>query len=128
MNLRKVSFYALLVVGVGLCVGGVFVPVLLPVGAACISGAIAVAQAQRGTTEDLPEQNHPHLQNEQTEPENKTLDDGSDGSLEVNIHIDRHYRHHSKFRNPQSDAKQNANMDNDNSNKSKSNPIRHKTP
>lgn len=89
MTLRKAAFFCLLVVGVGFCIGGVFVPVLFAVGGTCIAGAIAVAQVQddiAAPAHPQPESHtHPSIQLE----ENKSQDDTADYNLEVDLHIAR---------------------------------------
>ena len=86
---KQYLFYGLLVVGIGFCVAGVFVPALLPVGSACIVGAVAIGQnlTQQPEYEPqmvdldrhnaIPAEIAPHI------PQ-------SDDSLEVDLHIGRH--------------------------------------
>ena len=120
MNLKKVAFYSLLVVGVGLCVGGIFVPVLLPVGSACIAGAIAVAQGQdrQVLPQPLPSDNRSDM----PESESKPLSDKSDSNLEVDLHI-AHHRHHASVA-----GKHPAQKDDSNNLESKENADSQKNP
>ncbi len=95
MNRKKILFYALLVVGLGFCIGGVFVPALFPVGSACILGAVAVAQ-------NLSQQVQPQLQTD-------SLDNPDKGESQIDVHIpqcdeslevDLHIGHHPSRRLP----------------------------
>jgi hypothetical protein len=91
MKLKKVAFYGLLVAGVGLCVGGVFVPPLIPVGATLLAGAVAVAQNLTQSTQLQPQQAR------RVRPRAAVIeivDQGnqSSDSLEVDLHIE-HRKH-----------------------------------
>jgi len=91
INKKRVVFYSLLVVGLGLCIGGVFVPVLFPVGSACIVGAVAVAQnlaAQEAPQPQPLAQIHPESNPSGIDVHIPQCDD----SLEVDLHIDHRYR------------------------------------
>lgn len=97
MKLKKAAFYGLLIVGVGFCIGGVFFAPLLPVGIACISGAVAVAQNLSQQAQSQPQSIH--LANPETNPSEIDIRvPRSDDSLEVDLHIE-HRQHHS-FRRP----------------------------
>ena len=92
MDGKKIAFYALLVSGVGLCIGGVFLPPLIPVGAALIAGAVSVGQNLVQSNEPRSQQAdpvHPPI------PEIATVekDSPSSDSLEVDLHIG-HRKHH----------------------------------
>jgi hypothetical protein len=96
---KKYIFYALLVVGVGFCVGGVFVPALFPVGIACISAAVAVAQNLSQQSQPQPQPiplDHP----ESNPAEIDIHVPQSDDSLEVDLHIG--HRPHLSYRLPKS--------------------------
>ncbi len=43
-SLRRVAFWISIIAGIGLCVGGIFVPVLLVPGASCIAAAAAISR------------------------------------------------------------------------------------
>ena len=97
MKKKQIAFYALLVVGVGFCIGGVFVPILFPVGIACISGAVAVAQNLSQSA--IPQPQPIPLANPETNPSEIDIRvPQSDDSLEVNLHIG--HRQHLSYRLP----------------------------
>ncbi len=93
MNVRKAVFYGLLVAGVGLCVGGIFVPPLIPVGAALIAGAVSVGQnlvqSNRSEARDRPQV---------AASENKPPQ--CDDNIEIDVHIE--HRPHLGFASRQS--------------------------
>ena len=86
---KDIMFWALLISGIGFCIGGCFVPVLIPVGGILLSGAIALAR----DTEAVPVQNAPSDPPPPPESEIQAARDDSDG-VDVSLHFDfdRHYR------------------------------------
>lgn len=97
MSGKKIIFYALLVCGIGLCVGGVFVPLLIPVGAAVLAGAVIVAQNLSEHNAPQPQQVDP-VHPPTLEIEIPARNSPASDSLEVDLHIE-HRKHHS-FRLP----------------------------
>ena len=86
-------FWALLIAGIGLCIGGAFVPVLIPVGGILLSGAIALAR----DVEAEPVQNAPADLPLLPESEIPAVQYNND-AVDVSLHFDfdRHYRRSSQ--------------------------------
>ena len=86
---KDIMFWALLIAGIGFCIGGAFVPVLIPVGGILLSGAIALAR----DVEAEPVQNVPADLPPPEEPENPAVEHSND-EVDVSLHFDfdRHYR------------------------------------
>ncbi len=115
MKLKKATFYSLLIVGVGLCIGGVFVPPLIAVGAAVLAGAVAVAQTIPQPI-DVQLQPAPLIRPESNPILRISPRNQSDESLEIELHIERR-RHRRPFQSHQfpvqPDERPEINPDND---------------
>jgi hypothetical protein len=89
---KDVAFWALIVSGVGCCVGGAFFPPLIPVGAALLSGAIAIARDTSPSNEQSTQEHQPHHDEDNRSP-------SSDDNIGLDFHVGlTHHRHHLQSR------------------------------
>jgi hypothetical protein len=88
---KDVAFWALIVSGVGCCVGGAFFPPLIPVGAALLSGAIAIAR-------DAPPSSERNTQAHQPNRADDNQSSSSGENVDVNVQVDLTHRHHARSR------------------------------
>lgn len=94
MRYKKVVFFSLLAVGIGLCIGGVFVPPLAPIGGSVLLAAAGVG-IDRNRQDEPAAPSHPQPSSE----ENLSPESSDNLSLDfhVGLHHGRHH-HHSKSR------------------------------
>ena len=110
MRYKKIVFFSLLAVGLGLCIAGVFVPPLAPVGGTVLLAAVAVGK-DRNRQDEPGHQNHPH------EKTSESLSPQSSDNLSLDFHVGLHHGHtHHRKDSPQvmpSDNKENVNIKSD---------------
>lgn len=96
IKFKHVAFVSLLVAGIGLEVGGIFLPPLIPVGAVCLAGAIAMTRAKRKkeNTDDVNDV----VQNPPLRAENQQQgDSGSELDVNVSVKHKRNRKHDNKM-------------------------------
>jgi hypothetical protein len=89
-QLKEGAFWVLLIGGVGATVGGVFVPILIPVGVSLLSASIALSRGEASVTvQNLPANPHPAPIDD-----NQSSSSGNNMGLDIQTHIDISRRHH----------------------------------
>ena len=93
MNLRRILFWALLLIGVGLCVGGIFCTPLLIPGAGLIAAAgalhVVIPAPQNGHGEAAQVPDRPITNPRELEI---VLPEGVEGEVDIELHIGRQLR------------------------------------
>lgn len=84
VKFKHVAFVSLLVAGIALEVGGIFLPPLIPVGAVCLAGAIAMTKVKKKGKDNAQAMAQP-----QTETE---LDNQSNSSDELKVDVSVHHK------------------------------------
>jgi hypothetical protein len=122
MRYRKVVFFSLLAVGLGLCIGGVFVPPLAPIGGSVLLAAAGVG-IDRNRQDEPASPSHPQPSSEEN------LSPESSDSLSLDFHVGLHHGQHLHHRGSLdvslSDAKEQPAIEHQRSNDNKKQPHRH---
>jgi hypothetical protein len=88
---KDAAFWACIVSGIGFCVGGVFMPPLIPVGVVLLTGAIAIAKDTAPVVVQNILEHRPHHADD-----NQSSSSGE--NVGVNVQVDLTHRHHTRSR------------------------------
>lgn len=108
IKFKHVAFAGLLVAGVGLTVGAVFLPPLAPAAVACIAGAVAMTKLKK--KKEAKEANaNPVVQQKEDLRDDKRSDSGDELKVDVSVHHKKRSHRDSqlafKAKNQQGDVK-----------------------
>lgn len=104
---KTIAFWGSLIAGVGLSIGGIFVPPLMAGGLACFSVALALAK----DTDPDNQQTAP-ANRDQANADNQSSSSGENVGVDVHVDVNRHHRHHLSFAQPSEPVDENKSVDN----------------